>query len=231
MSIRLSKASKMPCFSWSLLAKTHCPGSLFLGELVAACIGCYADEGNYRFPNVRAPRISNAQDWKRDDWADDMVEAIEDEDEFRWFDSGDVAWLALAWKILEVMTRTPNVMHWLPTRMHKFPKFRPVFTAMRKLPNVVVRVSSDSVTGEYDGRLATTSTIVPVLDPSDKASPVDPAYIDDNMTVCGAYQRKGKCGPCRACWSKDVQVIAYPGHGVGMRKLQTNLIATDRVAA
>jgi hypothetical protein len=33
------------------------------------------------------------------------------------------------------------------------------------------------------------------------------------MTACDAYERAGKCGSCRACWSKDVKTIAYPAHG------------------
>ena len=218
MSIKLSKASKMPCPSWSLLAKTHCPASLITdgpdrGELVDACKGCYADEGNYRFPNVIAPRVSNAKDWKRDGWEDDMVAAIENEPHFRWFDSGDVAWLALAWKIRQVMRRTPNTQHWLPMRMHKFPKFRRVFASMRKLPNVVVRYSSDSIEGAYDARIANGSTIFSDTD-----------QLPEHAKVCGAYKRDGKCGPCRACWDSEVRLIAYPGHGARMTRLQSNLI-------
>ena len=214
MSIRLSKASKMPCLSWSTEARTHCPASLHLkgpkkGELVDACIGCYAAGGNYRFPNVRAPRLSNAQDWKRDAWEDDMVEALENETLFRWFDSGDCAWLALACKMYNVMQRTPHVKHWFPTRMHKFPKFRPVFARMRRLSNVVVRLSSDSVAG-LTIRGATTSTIFSKRDQLPKLA-----------SVCGAYKRDGKCGPCRACWDKDTKLIAYPAHG----KVMLGLIA------
>ena len=63
--IRLSKPSKMPCKSWSLEALDTCPASTDSnGDLVPACVGCYATDGNYRFPNVKAPRVSNKQDWK-----------------------------------------------------------------------------------------------------------------------------------------------------------------------
>lgn len=217
--IKLSGTGKMPCRSWSLEARTHCPGSVKPrsgGELVAACKGCYAAGGNYRFPSVRAPRMHNAQDYKRAQWANDMVKVLETEDLFRWFDSGDVFTLALARKILEVMTRTPHVRHWLPTRMHKFPKFRKVFASMRRLPNVVVRLSSDSIEGKGI-RGATTSTIYS-----------DASQLPEHATICTAYQRGGKCGDCRACWNKDVSLIAYPGHGATMTRLQ--VIATDRAA-
>ena len=203
--IRLSKPSKMPCKSWSLEALDTCPASTDSnGDLVPACIGCYATDGNYRFPNVKAPRVSNKQDWKRDDWVQDMVEELDTERYFRWFDSGDLYSLALAEKVLQVMKATPWCKHWLPTRMHKFAKFAAVIAEMEALPNVVVRLSSDSITGEtIDG--ATTSTIVPFAE--------DAA---DGVTVCEAYTRQGKCASCRACWNKSVAVVAYPAHGKKM---------------
>lgn len=222
--IKLSKAGKMPCPSWSLIARTHCPASVHLsgprkGELVDACHGCYAAGGQYRYPNVRNPREHNAKDWKRPEWVSDMVAAIEREPFFRWFDSGDVYTLALARKILAVMRATPNTRHWLPTRMHKLAKFRPVLASMAMLPNVVVRRSSDSVQGAYDKRHATASTIVSSVD-----------QVTDDMVMCSAYNRDGKCGDCRACWDKHVRVIAYPGHGRIMRSLQNRLIQVTEVA-
>ena len=214
--MKLSKAGKMPCRSWSLQAIETCPGSIGSnGELVDACAGCYATTANYRFPNVKAVRAHNKTDWKRSEWVSDMVQELDNDRYFRWFDSGDVYDVRLARKILEVMTLTPWCSHWLPTRMHKFAKFRRVFIAMETLPNVVVRYSSDSVSGGIvKGR--NTSTIIPT--PNDARS---------GMTVCEAYQRKGKCGTCRACWNKDTKVIAYPAHGVKMNRL----ITVKRLAA
>lgn len=158
--IRLSRTSKLGCLSWSLEAVETCPGSQSKGGgLVEACQGCYARGGNYRFANVKAPRAENKRDWQRAAWADDMVTALSGEDRFRWFDSGDMYTVKLAEKILEVMRRTPNVKHWIPTRMHKFAKFRPVLESMQALPNVAVRYSSDSVTGEYSAEHG--SVIIP----------------------------------------------------------------------
>ncbi len=162
---KLSKPGKMPCKSWSLEAVETCPGSRGAdGDLVDACKGCYATTGNYRFRNVRAVREHNREDWKRDGWADAMVDAIGNDPFFRWFDSGDVYDVRLARKMLDVMKRTPGTMHWIPTRMHKFAKFRPVLEAMADLPNVTVRLSSDSITGEtltHNVAGAVTSTIIP----------------------------------------------------------------------
>ena len=117
--IKLSKTSKMPrkCKSWSLEALKTCPGSIKdiikgIIELVDACKGCYATTGMYNMPNVKAPRISNKEDWKRKDWVDDMVNAIFNDELFRWFDSGDCYDLRLAKKIKEVIARTPASTHW-----------------------------------------------------------------------------------------------------------------------
>jgi len=211
--VKLSKASKMPGRSWSLQALDTCPGSKKRdGSLVDACSGCYATTGNYRFKNVKAPREHNREDWKRDQWVDDMVAELDNDRYFRWFDSGDVYDVRLARKILEVMKRTPWCNHWLPTRMHKFSKFGSVLAEMSALPNVVVRLSSDSITGDtVEG--PQTSTIA-TLD-----------NVPGDALVCEAYSREGKCGPCRACWSKDVALVCYIGHGKSMEKKQRDIIA------
>jgi hypothetical protein len=207
MSVKLSKTSKLDGIqSWSLNALDTCQGSIGKdGNLVPACQGCYATTGNYRFPNVRAPRDFNKQDWQREGWINDMVQALENSRYFRWFDSGDMYSVDLAWKIHTIMMRTPWVKHWLPTRMHKFNKYDSVINHMMALPNVVVRLSSDSVTGEIINGL-TTSTIF-----SDT--------LPEGSFECKAYQNDGKCNGCRACYDKDVSVIAYKAHGKKMAKV------------
>lgn len=207
--VRISKTSKLDGIrSWSLQALDTCPGSIASpGVLVDACKGCYATTGNYVFEHVKAPRLSNRDDWQRLEWVDDMVKALDSDRYFRWFDSGDMYALGLAEKILEVMQRTPWVKHWLPTRMHKFPKFRQVLTQMQALANVMVRFSSDSIDGTYIGGLHG-SVLIPSHD-----SPVD------GVSVCHAYQHNGKCRGCRACWDKTIPVIAYPAHGRKMAKV------------
>lgn len=216
--IKLSKASKMPCRSWSLQALDTCPASRDAsGDLVDACKGCYATSGNYRFPNVKAPRVHNREDWKRDTWVSDMIQELDNDRYFRWFDSGDIYDVRLARKILEVCEATPWVKHWIPTRMHKFSKFTLVLQRLQSLHNVVLRLSSDSIIGEtIEG--PTTSTIA-TLEDAPKGS-----------YVCEAYTRGGKCDTCRACWDKSVSVVTYIGHGKTMVKNQNNLIQTLEVA-
>ena len=207
--IKISKTSKLDGIrSWSLQALDTCPGSIASpGVLVDACKGCYATTGNYNCPNVKAPRLSNREDWQRIEWVDDMVKALDSDRYFRWFDSGDMYTLGLAEKILEVMQRTPWCKHWLPTRMHKFPKFQQVLQAMQALPNVSVRFSSDSVQGEFINGLHG-SVIVP-----------DSDTLPTGVTLCRAYENAGKCSGCRACWDKAINVIAYPAHGKKMAKV------------
>ena len=207
--IKISVTSKLDGIrSWSLQALDTCPGSIASpGVLVDACRGCYATTGNYNYPNVKAPRLSNREDWQRLGWVDDMVKALDSDRYFRWFDSGDMYSLGLAEKMLEVMKRTSWVKHWLPTRMHKFPKFALVLREMQALDNVMVRPSSDSVQGVY---IAGTHGSVIVPTPDDATA---------DMTLCKAYSNNGKCAGCRACYDKTVKVIAYPAHGVKMAKV------------
>ena len=205
--VKLSKTSKLDgIMSWSLQAIETCPGSSDgMGGLVDACKGCYATTGNYRFPNVKAPRLFNREDWQRTEWVDEMVQALDSSRYFRWFDSGDMYSLDLAHKITEVILRTKHCKHWLPTRMHKFDKFKPIIKALNKLDNVVVRLSSDSVTGDVIEGLNTSTIFSDTL-------PVD-------AVECKAYQHDGKCNGCRACYDKSVPVIAYKAHGIKMAKV------------
>lgn len=220
----LSQVGKLDgIYSWSLLAGIHCPGKIgeLKGSIAAVCAGCYAwDRGNYRYPSVRAPREFNAQDWPSPDWVDRMVQAIDLLPFFRWFDSGDVYHYRLAEKMLEVMERTPDTRHWLPTRMAKFPKFAAILTRMDSLPNVKVRFSSDSIDGQFDAVHG--STVIDTAKPAPRGVSVCHAYISESDAAKYGKKAIPKCHGCRACWDKDVAVIAYKGHGQAMAKAQQN---------
>ena len=202
-SPKLSNASKMPCKSWSLPAVISCPGAHNKdGSLVSACAGCYATKGRYKFGAVQSLREHNMEDWKRSGWVAAMVKAIGKGKYFRWFDSGDVCSAELAQKIYNVMLQTPNCEHWLPTRSYKIGGIEDWLISMSLLDNVTVRYSSDSVNGEtVPGN--TTSTII------QNAEDFIPSK---GYALCRAFERKGKCGSCRACWSKDIHTVAYIAH-------------------
>lgn len=201
MPILLSKASKMPGKSWSLQAGDTCPGSInpVTKEVIEVCADCYAKTGFYRMENVKAPRLHNRKDWKRTDWADDMVAALDNERWFRWFDSGDIYTAALAQKIYEVATRTPWCNHWIPSKSYNIPKIRYWLDRLKELPNVSVRFSSPSTNGVYT---------------TEHGSVVVQSVTDtiQNGKMCDAYTRGGKCGPCRACWDSSINLIVYPLH-------------------
>lgn len=210
---KMSRVSKLDGIrSWSLEAVVTCPGShakltdpeASPGVLVAACRGCYAVGGNYRFKNVKEPRQHNRQDWQHPDWVDAMCVELDNDRYFRWFDSGDVYHPQLAEKIFQVIQRTPWVKHWLPTRSHKVPKIRPILERIAELPNVAVRYSSDEIDAwePHHGSVVIAEDSTP-----------------DGVTICHAYDRGGKCGGCRACWNKDIPVIGYVGHGRAMEKV------------
>jgi hypothetical protein len=191
----------MPGKSWSLQAGDTCPGSInpVSKEVIEVCADCYAKTGFYRMENVKAPRLSNRKDWKRIDWADDMVAALDNERWFRWFDSGDIYTAALAQKIYEVARRTPWCNHWIPSKSYNIPKIRYWLDRLKELPNVSVRFSSPSTNGVYT---------------SEHGSVVVQSVIDtiSGAKMCDAYTRGGKCGPCRACWDSSINLIVYPLH-------------------
>lgn len=210
MSVKLSKTSKLDgILSWSLQALDTCQGSIdpVTKELVPACQGCYATTGFYQFAPAKNARAFNREDWQRDTWVSDMVLALDSSRYFRFFDSGDMYALELAEKILEVCKKANWCKFWIPTRMYKFKKFANVIAKLQALPNVVVRFSSDEIDGtKVSGK--TTSVIFS-----------DATQLDGSEFECKAYENQGKCNGCRACYTKDVPVIAYRAHGVKMAKV------------
>jgi hypothetical protein len=154
-------------------------------------------------PNSVKVRSHNSQDWKREEWVSEMVAELSTQMFFRWFDSGDMFHVDLAEKIYQVMKQSPNTRFWLPTRMHKIAKFRPIIAKMERLPNVVVRKSSDEIDGSRI-RGKNTSTII-CSDSQANDAHVCPATVPGNKPNCKANQ-------CTACWDKNIKVIAYNYH-------------------
>ena len=81
-----------------------------------------------------------------------------------------------------------------------------VLEAMQALHNVRVRFSPDAIDGTYTDGLHG-SVIVP------------DASFNTDATLCRAYDSNEKCNGCRACYDKDIPVIAYPARGVKMKKV------------
>lgn len=206
MKISLSRTGKLPCPSWSLPAWFTCPGAKGDdGDPVEACSKCYALQGRYLFSNVREARERTRKEWQKSGWSEAMIDVLKDEPLFRWFDSGDVYSKRLAQKMLIICTMTPNTRHWIPTRSWKSAEILPYLEALAVLPNVVVRYSEDKIdSGLWTVPPEHRSVIVT------KPDEYEPGH---GRVLCTAYRRQGKCGPCRACWSKKVHTVMYPLHG------------------
>jgi hypothetical protein len=207
--VTLSKAGKMPSPSYSTPAQACRTGGALSKIPGSVCHGCYARKGNYTFPNVRRVRDANladvlaaqdSGDWSA--WIDAMVAAIGASAAakvgyFRWHDSGDVQSLGHLEAIAEVARRLPAVRFWLPTKEKG--DVLAYVRAHGDFPvNLTVRLSGAMIDGPAPKAWGITSTVYKA------GAPIGFA--------CGAYTRDGKCGDCRACWSRDVANVSYPKH-------------------
>ena len=211
--IKLSKAGKMPCKSFSLQARETCPGSVFPdGTLKPVCASCYAMKGRYTFQNVKDARSNNYEETLKESFVPDMVELINEQKSkyFRWFDSGDVYSEQFLHKILLICEQTPKVKHWIPTQSRElfnhifFGNSQSLWETLESLPNVKVRYSSPSITGKYSFADGHGSTVSQTYDEN---------HIQSRLRFqCPSSVQDGQCKSCRACWSKKIRVINYIFH-------------------
>jgi len=210
----LSNTTKMPCPSWSIPVSACRTGQKMMKVAGSACSKCYADKGNYRrYQKTLLPAQTRRLElYHGDQWVDAMVALVGNELYFRWFDSGDLQEGMLA-KIAEVARRTPNTHHWLPTR-----EYGEVISYVRNntprnggaLPsNLTIRLS-DLFIDRATPMPAALRGIPNIVRSSIHSK--HSAKAGDTSFLCGAYEREGKCGTCRACWSKEVACVSYPQH-------------------
>jgi hypothetical protein len=129
-----------------------------------------------------------------------MVDLIQDETHFRWFDSGDIVSAEMLEAILAVAARTPNTMHWIATR--EVAHVRDA-TKGKTLPdNVVIRMSAPFPDSMH----------VPGASLTGNVALVHTKKPQEGVFVCRANTRGGKCGDCRACWDRTVTAVTYPAH-------------------
>jgi hypothetical protein len=198
--IKLSKAGKMPCESYSLPAQACKVGGKLATIKGSVCSGCYALKGNYRFPAVMGVRQSNldalptGNDWTG--WIELMTAKIKASNQsgfFRWHDSGDIQNLAHYKAIIKVAELLPMIKFWLPTKESK------VVRTIKTIPdNLVVRLSSPMI-DQRPMKYATTSTV------HTKGATI-------HGHECNAPKQEGKCMLCRACWDKSIVNVSYIKH-------------------
>ena len=195
----LSEPSKMPGHAYGLPAEECQVGARLVGVAGSVCDDCYALKGFYQ---TYAKTVKPAQ-YKRLDaainhpeWIDAMAVLISrsGDSHFRWHDSGDLQSVDHLRRIVQVCERTPDVMHWLPTREYRY--VLQYLTAFGPLPmNLTVRLSAhmlDKIAPDYG---LPTSTVV----------------TDDTYT-CPASEQNNECRECRNCWNPNVPNVAYKAH-------------------
>jgi len=205
----LSNPSKMPSYSYGLPPQECKVGSKLRNKKGSSCESCYAFEGFYK---VYHKTISKAQyvrfrAIRHEHWVDAMVFLLtkripktlpKKQRVFRWHDAGDIQDVEHLDKIVNVVSHTPWIKHWIPTREHRLIQ-EYLYGHGKVFPsNLVVRMSATMVDGQPPLRATHTSTIH-----KDK-SPV--GY------PCPAHQQDNECKDCRACWDKRVKNVSYHYH-------------------
>lgn len=214
----LSAPGKMPEGAWSISAYNCNIGSVLrrLRPTVGrdtVCSKCYALARRYLFPAVQKALDRRLEATKDPRWIDAMVVLITGKGHFRWFDSGDLQGDEMLQQILEIVRRTPDTMHWLPTREYLVVSRYLRSSGDTQPPNLCIRLSNqwiDGVTGNMEDS--------GVADIDDQVQPLNAlpwSVVRRNKDYpegyhCPAHQQDNKCGTCRACWDRSVKLIVYP---------------------
>lgn len=204
----LSRPSKMPGPAISTPATACKTGAKLASVPGSTCHGCYALKGQYRFSNVQATLQTRLDALRHPEWVNAMVRLLDGVAWFRWHDSGDLQDLAHLRNIVAVARATPATRHWLPTREYGIVR-RYVAQHGGFPENLTVRISAHMVDGPAPAIAGLpTSTVHSEIPPDGAhacpaATPAHRALTKDNSATCG---------PCRACWSRDVVNVSYPLH-------------------
>jgi len=195
----LSRPSKMPCPAYSIPAETCKTGAKLVDVKGSVCNGCYAMKGRYRqFAKTIKPKLfERYQKLFNEQWIEGMVLLINKRCSngfFRWHDSGDIQSIEHIRRIVMVCKKTPEVMHWIPTREFKLVK--QYIKKYGSFPNnLIVRLSAHMVEGKA---------------PSIQNLPT--STVSASNYNCPAYKQENRCNDCRKCWSKSVKNITYKLH-------------------
>lgn len=200
-----SNPSKMPCCSWSIPAALCKTGGKLAKIKGTVCWKCYALRGFYNMPAVkralsrRFQTLANSQQWESD-----FITALQGEQYFRWFDSGDLQSLGMLEAINRIALATPNVQHWLPTKEYKIVRQFLKWSAFA--PNLTVRLSAYKIDSIQAPFLTGQRSLVfsPDQFPTVQESP--------GVQSCKAPLQGGQCLDCRACWDRTVETVIYKQH-------------------
>ena len=212
----LSAPGKMPEGAWSISAFNCNIGSVLAKLPDTVCSRCYALQNRYLFPAVQTAMQRRLKALDDPRWPEAMATLITGKRHFRWFDSGDLQGDAHLALILDVVRRTPETMHWLPTR-----EYLVISRYLRRLrssgeaqpSNLTIRLSNHLIDG-YQATIEASglNDIDAQLQPLN-ALPWSVVTRDRDYPTgynCPAHDQGNKCGECRACWDPAVPLIVYP---------------------
>lgn len=217
----LSKTSKMPCYSLNISVK-HCitGGKLRLNKK-SVCNKCYANKGNYLYPEVNAclenryDELYNAMHdkQKRIEYVSSIVSAINNQNDtfkhciidkkyFRFNDSGDLQGIEHLKILIDICNAMPKIKFWLTSKEFKI--IRDYIKQGNEIPkNLTIRLSSylinkdlklDKTLNKFTKAMVYTSN----------------ELIPSNTISCKI--NNGKCNDCRLCWNKNIKRIAFIKH-------------------
>ena len=190
----LSKPNKMPGPSINLPASACITGLKLQAVKGSTCSGCYALKGRYKFKNTltaMARRLAKLHDPR---WIESMVTLIDNDPVMRWHDSGDIQSVQHLKNIFEVCNRTPDTMHWLPTREARF---------LRLMDPDVVPKNLKIVLSDHMNDQKTPPSWWPYT---------SGVTTDHEAVTCPASKQGNKCLDCRKCWDRNTKRVIYGKH-------------------
>ena len=225
----LSFPSKLPGTSYDLPAQACILGAKLAKIKGTVCGSCYALAGHgfYRIGNAVRGTQRRLHAIRNPRWVTAMVNLLsrtharpikvdlgevgvrlqrqggsrwryEQPGHHRWHSSGDLQSVDHLAAICDVARQTPAIRHWLPTNELGMVK-QYVAGGGTIPPNLLIRVSS-----------------IMINDPVRRAWPHTSMVFEGKPPigthVCPAPQQGHRCMSCRACWSPEVQHVAYERH-------------------
>lgn len=202
---KLSKPSKMPCYSMSIPAQACKVGSMLAKIAGTVCSNCYALKGMYVLPDVKKLREHNLKliESNLEQWVAYSIILIGKSSlkngYFRWFDSGDLQDVSHLKAIIKIANELPTIKFWLPTKEHNLLKDVFIRQGIQCPDNLIIRLSSNYIDQAPSTDKFLTSTV----------------FSHGNLPIgqqCIAPSQNGKCLDCRACWDKSIHTISYAEH-------------------
>ncbi len=202
---RLSQTTKLQVPSFNLSPRFCRRGSVLRNYPNTVCSHCYAREGHYLgLPSTTASDRRLLQLHKREDWVASFVRVLEERDiqRFRWFDAGDVQGEEHLHKILDICTFTPGCRHWMSTR--EIGAVQQVLSERSAPDNLNIRISADFINDAARESPVAGCTLAIV-----STEPVASVW---NCPATFSEEHTCRAHNCRACWNKNVAIVAYKLH-------------------